>query len=149
MSRKTLPSYLPAADAIDRRWYVVDAQGATLGRLATRIATVLMGKHKPTYTPHLDTGDYVVVTNADKVRLTGTKDETRVYQSYSHYPGGKRVVPYRTMMERHPERIVTFAVKRMLPKNALGRRMLDKLKVYAAAEHPHQAQQPQPFEWKS
>lgn len=147
MRKKTLPSYLPKAGAIERRWYVVDASDKTLGRLATRIATVLMGKHKPTYAPHLDTGDYVVVTNANKVRVTGNKAREIAYERYSYYPGGKRVIPYETMLAQHPERIVTFAVKRMLPKNALGRHMLDKLKVYASPEHPHQAQDPQPWKW--
>ena len=147
MAKKTLPSYLPKADAIDRVWYVVDASDKTLGHLATSIATVLMGKHKPTYAPHMDTGDFVVVTNAHKVRVSGNKAKERTYQRYSYHPGGRRVIPYATMMADHPERILTFAVKRMLPKSTLGRNMLDKLKVYAAPEHPHQAQSPQPFKW--
>ncbi len=147
MIKKRLPSFLPRADAVERKWYVVDATDKTLGRLATRIATVLMGKHKPTYTTHIDTGDFVVVTNAHRFRLTGTKVQTRVYERYSHYPGGKRVIPFDRMLAAHPERVLTFAVKRMLPKSTLGRHMLEKLKVYAAPEHPHQAQRPVPFEW--
>jgi large subunit ribosomal protein L13 len=123
-------------------WYHVDADGKVLGRLAVRIATVLMGKHKPTYTAHVDTGDFVVVTNANKFRLTGNKDQTMSYPRYSYYPGGYKNIPFRTMMEEHPERILTSAVRRMLPKNALGRRMLQKLKVYVKSDHPHAAQQP-------
>lgn len=130
---------------VERDWYSVDADGVVLGRLAARIATVLMGKHKPTYTPHVDTGDFVVVTNAEKVKLTGRKAETMSYAHYTYYPGGLRVTPFNVMKQRHPERILLFAVKRMLPKNAMGRRLLTKLKVYAGPEHPHQAQQCKPL----
>lgn len=114
--------------------------------MATRIATVLMGKHKPTYTPHVDTGDFVVVTNAHKVRVTGNKANTMVYPRYSYHPGGYKEIPFSRVLERHPERIVEEAVRRMLPKNALARHMLKKLKVYATDTHPHSAQQPAPLE---
>jgi len=124
------------------RWFQVDATDRTLGRLATRIATVLMGKHKPTYTPHVDTGDFIVVTNVQKIRLTGTKDQTMTYPRYSYYPGGFKDVPYKRVLQDHPDRILRSAVRRMLPKNALGRRMLTKLKLYATDTHPHAAQQP-------
>jgi large subunit ribosomal protein L13 len=134
---------LARKEDVEPVWYHVDADGQILGRLATRIATILMGKHKPTYTPHVDTGDFVVVTNADRIRLTGRKDETMVYPRYSFYPGGYKEIPFKQMRQDHPERIVYWAVRRMMPKNALGRRMLKKLKVYASAEHPHTAQQPQ------
>ena len=145
MSRRTLRSFVAKPAEVDQRWYVVDATDEILGRLATKIATVLMGKHKPTYTPHVDTGDFVVVTNAHKVRVTGKKADTMVYPRYSYYPGGYKETPYKRVLERHPERIVQEAVRRMLPKNALGRRMLKKLKVYASDTHPHTAQQP--AEW--
>ncbi|MEX2549839.1 MAG: 50S ribosomal protein L13 [Nitriliruptoraceae bacterium] len=138
-------TYSPKAGEITREWYVVDAEGETLGRLATRIATVLRGKHKPTYTPHLDVGDHVVVINASKIVLTGTKDEKKLYQSHSGYPGGLRSVPFATMLERRPTEVVETAITGMLPKNKLGRRMASKLKVYPGPEHPHAAQQPQPL----
>jgi len=121
----------------------VDAADRILGRLATKVAIVLMGKHRPIYTAHVDTGEFVIITNAEKIRLTGRKRETMTYERYSYYPGGRTVVPFEAMMQRHPERVVRDAVRRMLPKNALGRRMLTKLKVYAGAEHPHTAQQPE------
>src|SRR5690606_11610866 len=127
---------------IERRWYVVDAEGKVLGRLATEIARVLRGKHKPMYTPHLDTGDFVVVVNADKVQLTGKKPEKKAYFRHSGYMGGERFIPFRTMQEKHPERVIELAVKGMLPKNNLGRLMRKKLKVYAGPTHPHEAQQP-------
>lgn len=130
---------------VRRQWYVVDAADQVLGRLATRIATVLMGKHKPTYTPHVDTGDFVIVVNADRVRVTGRKLDSTVYMSYSGYPSGHKRVSMRQMFERHPERVLEAAVRRMLPKSALGRRMLLKLKLYAGDKHPHQAQQPIPL----
>jgi large subunit ribosomal protein L13 len=132
---------------VDARWYHVDATDQVLGRLATKIATVLMGKHKVTYTPHVDTGDFVVVTNAHKVRVTGKKADTMVYPRYSYHPGGYKEIPFKRVLERHPERIIIEAVRRMLPKNALGRRMLKKLKVYASDTHPHAAQQPAPWEF--
>ena len=132
---------------VDARWYHVDATDQVLGRLATKIATVLMGKHKVTYTPHVDTGDFVVVTNAHKIRVTGKKADTMVYPRYSYHPGGYKEVPFKRVLERHPERILLEAVRRMLPKNALGRRMLKKLKVYASDTHPHAAQRPAPWEF--
>lgn len=129
-----------------RRWFVVDATDKVLGRLAVRIATVLMGKHKPTYTPHVDTGDHVIVLNAGKVRVTGLrKKEQRVYHSYSRYPGGLKETTLAAMLERHPERVITEAVRRMLPKNALASHMLTKLKVYTGDTHQHQAQMPEPL----
>lgn len=130
---------------VQQQWFALDATDHVLGRLATRIATVLMGKHKPTYTPHVDTGDFVVVTNAHKVRVTGNKADTMIYPRYSYYPGGYKEIPFKRVMERHPDRILREAVRRMLPKNALGRKMLLKLKIYATDDHPHTAQQPSPF----
>lgn len=141
-----MKTYVPKAPEIERRWWVVDAEDVVLGRLASRVAQVLRGKHKPMYTPHLDTGDFVVVVNADKVRLTGTKAENKTYFRHSGYMGGEKHIPVSTMLEKHPERVVELAVKGMLPKNNLGRLMRRKLKVYASAEHPHAAQQPQSLE---
>jgi len=123
-------------------WHLVDADGQILGRLATKIATVLMGKHRPEYTSHVDTGDFVIVTNARKVRLTGDKPFTKEYDSYSYYPGGRKVTTFAEMMEKKPEKVISEAVRRMLPKSKLGRKMLSKLKVYAGPEHPHAPQQP-------
>ncbi|MFP5310440.1 MAG: 50S ribosomal protein L13 [Actinomycetes bacterium] len=140
-----MKTYSPSAKDIQRAWYVVDAEGLTLGRLATRVATVLRGKHKPTYTPHMDMGDHVIVVNADKVRLVGEKGGQKVYHRHSGYPGGIKSVPFTRMMERSPERVIEQAVHGMLPKNRLGRAMGKKLKVYAGPEHPHAAQKPQPF----
>lgn len=138
-------TYSPSAKDITRDWYVVDASGQTVGRLATRIATVLRGKHKPTYTPHLDTGDYVIVVNADKVELAGEKAADKIYHRHSGFPGGIRSVPFAEMMEKKPTAIIESAVKGMLPKTRLGSATLKKLKVYAGPEHPHAAQQPQPL----
>ena len=132
---------------IKQEWYVVDAQGLTLGRLAARIAPILKGKHKPTYTPHLDCGDFVIVVNADKVRVTGRKLDQKQYHHHSGYPGGLTTISLRHQLERHPERVLEAAVRGMLPKNRLGRRMFKKLKVYAGGSHPHQAQQPKPLEF--
>ena len=137
--------YQAKAGDIVQKWYVVDATDQVLGRLATRIATVLMGKHKPTYTPHVDVGDFVIVLNSGCVKISGRKKETKVYQRYSGHPSGLKETGVRTVLERHPERVLREAVRRMLPKNALARHMLDKLKLYADSEHPHQAQQPEPF----
>ena len=141
--RKT---YSAKPNEIERTWFVVDAEGKTLGRLATEIARILRGKHKPIYTPHVDTGDYVVVINADKVRVTGKRLDQKIYYRHSGYMGGLKAVPLRRMLETHPERVIESAVKGMLPKNRLGRAMYKKLKVYASPDHPHQAQQPQPLE---
>lgn len=142
-------SYLAKPADVDPKWYHVDATDQVLGRLAVKIATVLMGKHKPTYTPHVDTGDFVVVTNCEKIRLTGLrKPEQIIYQRYSGYPSGLKETNAATMLERHPERVISEAVRRMLPKNSLATQMLKKLKVYAGAEHPHQAQLPDPLPLK-
>lgn len=127
---------------IEREWYVVDARDLVLGRLATRVATVLRGKHRPQYTPHADCGDHVVVINADKVRVTGRKEAQKVYHRHSGYAGGLKSTGLKEMREKHPERIIEAAVRGMLPKNALGRKIFTKLKVYAGEDHPHQAQQP-------
>jgi len=132
-------------ETVDRKWYIVDAEGEVVGRLCSRIAHVLRGKNKPTYTPHVDTGDYVIVINADKIRFTGQKMSQKEYIRHTGYPGGQRVRTAREQMDKHPERIVEAAVRGMLPKNSLGRQMLNKLFVYAGAEHPHQAQKPEEF----
>ena len=129
-------------NAIERKWYVVDADGVVLGRLASRVATILRGKHKRTFTPHLDTGDHVVVVNADKVHLTGRKRTDKLYRWHTGYIGGLREVTAETMLRTHPERVVEWAVQGMLPKNRLGKAMAKKLKVYRGPEHPHAAQQP-------
>jgi large subunit ribosomal protein L13 len=126
-------------------WYMVDATGMTLGRLATQIATVLKGKHKPIYTPSMDCGDYVIVINAEKVRVTGRKLDQKIYYHFSGYPGGLKEVLLRDQMSQHPDRVMQAAVRGMLPHNKLGRQLIKKLKVYAGAEHPHAAQQPKPF----
>lgn len=130
-------------ESVKRDWYVVDADGKTLGRLATEIATRLRGKHKPEYTPHVDTGDYIVVVNAEKVAVTGAKRSDKTYYSHSGFPGGIKSITFDKLIEKKPEMIIESAVKGMLPKGALGRAMFRKLKVYAGAEHNHQAQQPQ------
>ncbi len=131
---------------MEREWFLVDAEGKTLGRLASEIAQVLRGKHKPIYTPHLDCGDYVIVVNADKVRVTGRKLDQKMYYRYSGYPGGLKSITLRNQLQKHPERVLQAAVRGMLPKNRLGRKMLKKLKVYAGDSHPHQAQQPKALE---
>ena len=131
---------------VSRAWYVVDAQDKTLGRLSTEVASRLRGKHKPEFTPHVDTGDYIVVINAEKVRVTGNKSVDKMYYRHSGYPGGIRSLSFRDRQKLHPERIIEDAVRGMLPRNPLGRAMFKKLKVYAGAEHPHSAQQPQILE---
>lgn len=131
---------------VKRDWYVIDAEGKTLGRMATEIARRLRGKHKPEFTPHVDTGDYIIVINAEKVRVTGAKTQDKMYHTHSYYPGGIKSFTFEKMVQRAPERIIELAVKGMLPKNALGRAMYRKLKVYAGAEHNHSAQQPKPLE---
>jgi len=135
-------SYMARKETCCPQWHHVDATDQVLGRLAVRIATVLMGKHKPTYTPHVDTGDFVVVTNCGQVKLTGNKLQTMHYDRYTYYPGGFKSDSAVRVLEKHPDRMIRQAVKRMLPKNALGRQMLKKLKIYSGAEHPHVAQQP-------
>lgn len=141
-----MKTYSVKASEIERDWYVVDAADQVLGRLATEVARVLRGKHKPIYSPHLDTGDYVVVVNAERVRLTGRKADQKRYFRHSGYMGGEKLIPFRRMQSRHPERVIELAVKGMLPKNTLGRAMLKKLKVYAGPEHPHGPQAPQPLD---
>ena len=135
----------PSKKTLNREWHVIDAQGQVLGRLATRIATVLMGKHKPGYTPFLDCGDHVVVVNADKIVLTGNKMNDKMYYRYSGYPGGIKEARARRVMRENPTRILESAVRGMVPKTTLGRQMFSKLRVYAGPEHPHEAQQPQPY----
>jgi large subunit ribosomal protein L13 len=135
----------PAEASASRKWWVVDAKDQPLGRLATKVASVLRGKHKPTYTPHVDTGDFVIVINADKVKLTGNKTSDKFYYSHSGYPGAIRKESFEHIIVRHPGLPVEKAVKGMLPKNVLGREMLLKLKVYGSAEHPHTAQKPEPL----
>jgi len=139
-------TYMAKPGEVTREWYVVDASGKTLGRLATEIARILRGKHKPQYTPHVDVGDFVIVINAEKIAVTGRKLDQKRYYRHSGYPGGLHSITLRRMLEKHPERVIRLAVKGMLPKNRLGRRMLKKLKVYAGPEHPHQAQQPKPLD---
>lgn len=134
---------LPVKDNLDRKWYVVDAEGQRLGRLATEIAMILRGKKKPSYTPNMDTGDFVVVINAEKVTVTGRKNEQKLYRRHSGRPGGMKVETFDQLQNRIPERIVEKAVKGMLPKNALGRKLFTKLKVYPGADHPHTAQTPE------
>ena len=130
-------------ETVKRDWYVVDATGLTLGRLATEVATRLRGKHKPEYTPHVDTGDYIVIVNAEKIHVTGNKVQDKLYYSHTGFPGGLKTINFETLNQRAPERIIEFAVKGMLPRNPLGRAMYRKMKVYAGAAHPHAAQQPQ------
>ncbi len=127
---------------VKQQWYVVDAKDKILGRLASQVAMKLMGKHKPTYTPHVDTGDYIIIVNANKVKLTGSKWDKKIYYWYSGYIGGLKSLTARKLLDRHPEFLLKLAVKRMLPKNKLGRQMLKKMKIYAGADHPHKAQRP-------
>jgi large subunit ribosomal protein L13 len=133
---------------VPQRWHVIDATDQVVGRLAVQIATVLRGKHRPEYTPHTDTGEYVIVVNAEKVRFTGNKMDAQTYQSYSHHPGGLRIVTARELLSKRPERILYEAVKRMVPRNRLGRQQMLKLKIYAGPSHPHQAQEPEEFKLK-
>lgn len=142
MKQEKLTRFVRTEDA-DRKWYVVDAKDLVLGRLATRVASVIRGKHKAIFTPNMDTGDFVIVLNADKVRLTGKRELQKNYISHSGYPGGQKVSSFAEMMQKHPERVVEKAVKGMLPKNRLGRQLIKKLKVYAGENHPHQAQKPE------
>jgi len=139
-------TFSPKDSDITRQWHVIDATDVVLGRLASHVAVLLRGKHKPIFAPHVDTGDFVIVINADKVSLSGAKLEQKRAYRHSGYPGGLRGVSYGELMEKHPERAVEKAVRGMLPKNSLGRKTLSKLKVYAGPTHPHQAQQPQPYE---
>lgn len=138
-------SYVPSASQVKNDWYVVDAEGKTLGRLATKVATLLMGKHKPDFTPFLKTGDFVVVVNAAKVHLTGKKEDNKIYRRHSGYPGGLREDTARQVREKNPARLIESAVNGMLPKNKLGNQLTSRLKVYPGADHPHQAQSPTPW----
>ena len=134
---------IPSLDSINRQWYLVDAENLTLGRLASEVASVLRGKNKPNFTPHLDTGDFVVVINAEKIQVSGNKSEQKLYRKHSGRPGGMKVETFNALQNRIPERIVEKAIKRMLPHNALGRQLFRKLKVYRGTDHPHAAQKPQ------
>jgi len=142
----SMKSFMAKKEDVDRKWVLVDAEGAILGRMAAKIAPILMGKTKPTYTPHVDVGDYVIVVNADKIRVTGKKAEVKEYDYYTHHPGGRKIVSFADMMAKKPEKVIELAVRRMLPKNKLGRAMLKKLKVYRGPEHEQQAQKPEKIE---
>ena len=146
---KPMKSYMASPATIERKWYVVDATGHTLGRLTSEIAKILRGKNKPTYTPHIDTGDYVIVVNADKIKVTGKKMDQKIYYRHSDYVGGMKEATLKEMMNKKPEDVITLAVKGMLPKGPLGRSMIKKLHVYAGPEHVHAAQQPEVLEIKS
>jgi large subunit ribosomal protein L13 len=137
-----MSTYTPKPGEIEMGWHVIDATDQVLGRLAARVSMILQGKTKPTYTPHVDTGDFVIVLNAEKIKVTGKKAEVIEYDTYSRYPGGRKLYTYKTMKQLHPERILQLAVKRMLPKNKMGRHLLTKLKIYKDDKHPHGAQQP-------
>jgi large subunit ribosomal protein L13 len=139
-------TYSAKAEDIEREWWVVDATDQTLGRLATQVASLLRGKHKPSFTPHVDCGDYVVVINAERVHVTGQKLDQKMYYRHSGYPGGLKTISLRDQLKKRPERVIESAVRGMLPKNRLGRRIRAKLKVYAGPDHPHAGQKPQPFE---
>ncbi len=139
-------TYFAKAGDLDKKWHTVDADGKVLGRMATTIATVLMGKHRPDYTPHIDTGDFVIVTNAEKVVLTGRKAEQKVRYTFSGYPGGLKAESYQSLLERRPEQVIEDAVRRMLPKGRLGRQMITKLRIFRGPTHPHAAQQPTTLE---
>jgi len=141
-----MKSFMAKNHEVEQKWLLVDADGAILGRMAAKIAPILMGKAKPTYTPHVDVGDYVVVVNAEKVKVSGKKAETKEYDHYTHHPGGHKYVSFADMMAKKPEKVIELAVRRMLPKNKLATQMLKKLKVYRGAEHEHQAQQPEKIE---
>ncbi|MDY6876807.1 MAG: 50S ribosomal protein L13 [Chloroflexota bacterium] len=139
-------TYVTREEDIQREWHVVDATGQTLGRLATQVAHILRGKHKPIYSPAVDTGDYVIVVNAERVHVTGRKLDQKTYYRHSGYPGGLKAITLRNLLQKHPTRVIEYAVRGMLPRNRLGRRMFKKLKVYAGPEHPHAAQQPRQLE---
>ncbi len=141
-----MKTYMAKTNEVEQRWLLVDAQDVVLGRLAAQVAPILMGKNKPTYTPHIDTGDFVVVVNADKIKVSGKKAEQKEYDWYTRYPGGRKVKSFEEMLQQKPERIIELAVQRMLPKTKMGRKMLKKLKVYRGPEHEHQAQKPEKIE---
>lgn len=138
-----MSTYMAKKGEVEQRWFLVDATDQVVGRLAVKIANILRGKHRPLYTPHQDTGEFVIVINASKLRFTGRKLETKVYQSYSHYPGGLKITPAAEMLANKPEKVLLSAVRRMVPRTKLGRQQMSKLKIYAGPAHPHQAQQPQ------
>ena len=146
MRSAAMKSYLAKPGEVGGDWHLVDADQKVLGRMATQVATILMGKHRPTYTPHVLSGDFVVIVNADKVKLTGRKMEQKTYEHYTYYTGGRKVDSIAKLMSKHPDQVIKLAVRRMLPKNKLGRDMLSRLKVYAGPTHPHQAQCPKPLE---
>ena len=141
-----MKSFMASPATIERKWYVIDAQGQTLGRLSSEIAKILRGKNKPTFTPHIDTGDNVIVINAEKIKVTGKKMDQKIYYKHSDYPGGMRETTLKEMLDKKPTDVITLAVKGMLPKGPLGRTMIEKLHVYAGAEHPHAAQNPEALE---
>jgi large subunit ribosomal protein L13 len=141
-----MKSYIAKKEDVQRKWHLIDADGAVLGRMATKIAMTLMGKHKPTYTSHVDTGDYVIIVNAAKIKVSGNKSSQKSYQHYTGYPGGQRITTFEEMMKKNPAKVVELAVKRMLPKNKLGASMFKKLKVYGGPEHEHTAQKPEKME---
>lgn len=143
---KTNKTFTPKPGDVERAWHVVDATDLPLGRLASEVAQILRGKHKPTYTPHLDTGDFVIVLNAEQVAVSSDKSQSKIYYRHSGFPGGIKAETFESLLRRRPEAVVERAVRGMLPKNKLGRKMLRKLKVYAGADHPHEAQQPQPLD---
>jgi len=138
-----MSTFMAKEGEVPQGWHLIDATDQVVGRLAVAIADILRGKHRPQYTPHLDTGEFVIVVNVEKIKFTGKKWEQKTYQSYSHYPGGQRITPANELRDKHPERILELAVQRMVPRNKLGRKQMSKLKVYAGPNHPHQAQQPQ------
>jgi large subunit ribosomal protein L13 len=140
-----MSTFMAKPGLVPQRWFVVDATDQVVGRLAVQIATLLRGKHRPEYTPHIDTGEYVIVINAEKVRFTGTKMQTKTYAAYSHYPGGLKLARAADLINTHPERILEAAVRRMVPRNRLGRQQMTKLKIYKGPSHPHQAQKPVEF----
>ncbi len=141
-----MKSYVAKTGEVDQKWILVDAKGQILGRMASKIAMILMGKTKPIYTPHVDTGDFVVVVNAEKIEVSGKKAQTKEYQYYTGYPSGQKSIPYAEMLEKRPERVIELAVRRMLPKNKLAVKMLKKLKVFRGPEHDHAAQKPEKIE---
>lgn len=142
-----MKSFMAKTEELDRKWYVIDAENKVLGRLSTEIATILSGKNKPIYTPHVDTGDFVIIINAEKIKLTGKKMEQKNYTYHTGHPGGLKQIPYSKLIQDKPEKIIELAVKGMLPKSSLGRNMIKKLKVYAGPEHNHQAQNPEIYEF--
>jgi large subunit ribosomal protein L13 len=146
LRQELMKTYSAKAESVERDWYIVDAADKTLGRLATEVASRLRGKHKPEYTPHVDTGDYIVVINAEKVAVTGNKASKKIYYSHTEYPGGIKDISFEKLIEKAPERVLQSAVKGMLPKGPLGREMFRKLKIYVGSEHPHTAQQPKTLE---